>query len=75
MQCYITKSIITKIIVCLVIILLLFLLLYISKKKKSNTENEIMRNATTVEYEVINNINRIDEYQKRVYEESIKYNK
>lgn len=34
-----------------------------------------MRNATTVEYEVINNINSIDEYQKKVYEESIKYNK
>ena len=72
MQSYTTKSIIIKIVVCLVIILLLFLLLYISKKKNSNAENEIIKNATTVEYEIINNIDNIDKYQKRVYEESIK---
>ncbi len=72
MQSYTTKSIIIKIIVCLGIILLLFLLLYISKKKNSNAENEIIKNATIVEYEIINSIDNIDEYQKRVYEESIK---
>lgn len=71
MQNYTTKSIIIKISVCLVIVLLLSLLLYISKHNKSKTENEIIKNATTVEYERIDNINNIDEYQKRVYEESL----
>lgn len=69
MQSYTTKSIIIKIGICLAIILILFLLLYISKNKKGKKENEIIINSTIVEYEEINNIDKIDEYQKRVYEE------
>lgn len=71
MQNYTTKSIIIKIGICLAIILILFLLLYISKNKKGKKENEIIINSTIVEYEEINNIDKIDEYQKRVYEESL----
>lgn len=71
MQNYTTKSIIIKIGICLAIILIFFLLLYISKNKKGKKENEIIINSTIVEYEEINNIDKIDEYQKRVYEESL----
>ena len=65
------NSIIIKIGICCLVIILILLLLYISKRKNSNIENEIIRNSTIIEYEEINNIDKIDEYQRRIYEESI----
>lgn len=72
MQNHTTKSIIIKITISLVIVLLLVLLFIFSISKKEETEDKVRQNAVTVEYEKINNINNIDEYQKKVYEQSVK---